>query len=388
MRVVIAPDSFKGSLPADAVAEALAQGWLSAWPETLVDGVPIADGGEGTVDAMVRATGGRIVLSQVTGPLGYTVQARFGVLGDGKTAVIEMAEASGLSLVPPKARNPARATTRGTGELILAALNLGCRRIIVGIGGSATNDGGAGMAQALGVSLLDASGREIPPGGLALARLDRIDVKGLDPRVREAEFVVAADVDNPLCGPDGASRVFGPQKGAGPDLVEQLDRALAHYGDVIRRDVGVDVVDMPGAGAAGGLGAGLVAFCGAVLRPGAEIVLEAVGLESRVRAADLVITGEGRLDGQSVRGKAPLAVARLAKRYGKPVVAVGGSIAPGADELLAEHGIDAVMAIAPGPISLEAAMAEAERLLRDCGRRLAALVRIGAHIDDLREESQ
>ena len=376
MRVLIAPDSFKGSLPADAVARALAGGWRREWPGAKVDEVPVADGGEGTVDALVKATGGCFREAVVTGPLGEPVSARYGILGDGKTAVIEMAAASGLPLVPPKARDPRRTTTRGTGELIRAALDTGCRRLIVGLGGSATNDGGAGMLQALGVRLLDETGRELPPGGAALARLSRIDVSGLDPRVQETEFVVACDVDNPLVGPRGASRVFGPQKGATPAMVEELDRALARYAEVIRRDVGVDVASAPGAGAAGGLGAALLAFCRAALRPGAGIVLDAVGLERYVKEADLVVTGEGRLDGQSARGKAPVAVARLAKRWSKPVIAVAGALGPGADALASE-GIDACIAVTPGPMPFGEAMARAEELLEECGRRLARLVRVG-----------
>ena len=376
MRVVIAPDSFKGSATAQQVASALATGWRREWPEAHIDEVPVADGGEGTVDAMVHATGGRFVEAVVTGPLGEPVTARYGILGDGATAVIEMAAASGLPLVPSHARDPRRTTTRGTGELILAALDAGCRRIIIGIGGSATNDGGAGMAQALGVRLLDEAGNELPPGGGPLRRLARIDVSGLDPRVREAELVVACDVDNPLTGPRGASHVFGPQKGATPAMVAELDAALAHYAAVIQRDLGLDVAQLPGAGAAGGLGAGLVAFCGAALRPGAAIVLEAVGLERHVQAADLVITGEGRLDGQSAAGKAPVAVARLAKRWGKPVIAVAGALGDDADQLAAE-GIDAAIAITPRPMPVQEAMARAEELLEACGRRLARLVRVG-----------
>lgn len=379
MRIVIAPDSFKGSAPAQVVARALAAGWQREWPETHIDQVPVADGGEGTVDVMVHATGGRFVETVVTGPLGRPVPARFGLLGDGKTAVIEMAAASGLPLVPPEARDPRRTTTRGTGELIRAALDAGARRVIVGIGGSATNDGGAGMAQALGVRFLDAEGRELAPGGAALRRLERIDVSGLDPRIEEAEFVVACDVDNPLYGPRGASYVFGPQKGATPAMAAELDEALAHYADVLRRDLGVDVAQVPGAGAAGGLGAGLLAFCRARLRPGAGIVLETVGLERYVRAADLVITGEGRLDGQSARGKAPVAVARLAKRWGKPVIAVAGALADDADALV-DVGVDAMMAITPGPMPVEEAMARTEELLEVCGRRLARLVWVGARL--------
>lgn len=376
MRIVIAPNSFKGSLEAAAVAEALAAGIAVVWPHAHIVCKPVADGGDGTVDAMVNATGGRFVVTKVAGPLGDPVQARWGVLGDGETAVVEVAAASGLALVPPERRNPLVATSRGTGELIRAALDAGCRRIIVGLGGSATNDGGAGMAQALGARLLDAAGNELPAGGAALAALDCIDWSGLDPRLREAEIIGATDVTNPLLGPTGASAMFGPQKGASPDDVDKLEAALARYADVLARQRGLNVQDVPGAGAAGGLGAGLLAFCGASLRSGAEVVLEAVGLEEAVREAALVVTGEGRLDRQTIFGKAPLAVARLAKRFAKPVIAVAGALGDGVEELY-NMGIDAAIAIAPGPISLERSRREAPRLLRDAGERLARLVNIG-----------
>lgn len=376
LRVVIAPDSFKGSLPAAAVAEALAAGIARVWPQAEILCKPVADGGEGTVDALVNATGGRFVETEATGPLGERVRARWGILGDDATAVVEAAAASGLGLVPPEQRDPRRATSRGTGELIRAALDAGCRRIIVGLGGSATNDGGAGMARALGARLLDRSGRELPEGGAALTDLDRIDLSGLDPRLAEAEIVGAADVTNPLLGPHGASAVFGPQKGASPADVALLEAALARYADVLARETGRDVRHVPGAGAAGGLGAGLLAFCGASLRSGADVVLEAVGLEDAVRPAALVVTGEGKLDGQTAFGKAPLAVARLAKRHGKPVVAVAGALGEGVERLYA-LGIDAALSIAPGPIDPVSSQREAARLLQDAGERLARLVQVG-----------
>ncbi|MGB9859376.1 MAG: glycerate kinase, partial [Moorellaceae bacterium] len=271
-RIVIAPDSFKESLDAPQVAAAIAAGIKRVLPEVETVEVPLADGGEGLTTTLVAATGGRLMTATVTGPLGEPVTAKWGILGDGRTAVIEMAQASGLPLVPKEKRNPLYTTTYGTGELIRQALEEGCRRLIVGIGGSATNDGGAGMAQALGVKLLDQSGQDIPWGGIGLERLARIEMQDLDPRVKEAEILVACDVDNPLCGPRGASAVYGPQKGATPEMVRRLDAALAHLADIIARDLGLQVRDLPGAGAAGGLGAGLVAFLGATLRRGIELV--------------------------------------------------------------------------------------------------------------------
>ncbi len=292
-RVVIAPDKFKGCLSAPDVARAMARAVAAAWPEASVDLVPMADGGEGTVEALVAATGGDFRDAIVTGPLGEPVVARFGLLGDGRTAVLEMASASGLVIVPHDRRDPMRATTFGTGELLLAALDLGVTSVILGIGGSATNDGGAGLGQALGARLLDESGSELPPGGAALARLDRIDASRLDPRLARTSIRVACDVANPLCGPTGASAVYGPQKGATPAMIAGLDAALARYARVVARDLRRDVADLPGAGAAGGLGAGLVAFVGGVLTPGIDLVIDAVGLAERLRGANLCLTGEG-----------------------------------------------------------------------------------------------
>ncbi len=360
---VIAPDSFKGSASAREVAQAIADGLRTALPDASYDLVPMADGGEGTVDALVSATGGQIVKVKVTGPLGEPVDSFFGILGNGTTAVIEMAAAAGLALVPPERRNPMVTTTYGVGELIKAALDAGCRRFIIGIGGSATNDGGAGMAQALGVRLLDATGNEIGFGGGALAKLARIDASGLDPRVREAEFLVACDVTNPLTGPNGASAVYGPQKGATPEMVAKLDANLRHYAALIRRDLGVDVETVPGAGAAGGLGAGLMAFCHAQLRRGVELVIEAVRLPERVQRADIVITGEGRLDFQTGFGKVPYGVAQVAKRFGRPVIAITGQLGEGA-ERCREWGIDACFAITYKPMSELEAMQETLSLLR------------------------
>jgi glycerate kinase len=376
MKIVIAPDKFKGSLSAIEVCAAIARGVKRAEPRAQIVEMPIADGGEGTVPALVAAAGGRLLTRRVTGPLGDRVRAMFGLLGDGKTAVIEMAAASGLVLVPPHRRNPLVTTTYGTGELILAALAQGVKEIILGIGGSATNDGGAGLARALGARFLDAAGRELPEGGAALARLSRIDLTGLDPRLAEADLLVACDVDNPLTGPRGASAVYGPQKGATPEVVAQLDAALVTFAGVARAATGRDVADRPGAGAAGGLGAGLLFFTPARLRPGVEVVLEATGFDRRVAGAALVITGEGRTDAQTAMGKAPVGVAAAAARHGVPVVCLSGGLGEGADEVLA-HGIDALAAVVPRPMTLEEAMRSGEALIEAATARACRLLRVG-----------
>jgi glycerate 2-kinase len=374
MRFVIAPDSFKGSASAREVAQAIAEGLKAALPDAVCDLVPMADGGEGTVDALVAATGGRIVSVRVTGPLGEPVDAFFGILGDGETAVIEMAAAAGLHLVPPEKRNPMVTTTYGVGELMRAALDAGCRRLIIGIGGSATNDGGAGMAQALGVRLLDEQGNEIGFGGGALERLARLDLSDFDRRIWDAEILVACDVTNPLTGPNGASAVYGPQKGATPEMVRQLDANLRHYAAVLQRDLGVEVETVAGAGAAGGLGAGLLAFCRAQLRQGVELVIHAVRLPERVQKADLVITGEGCLDFQTGFGKVPHGVAQVAKRYGKSVIALVGQLGEGA-ERCRQWGIDACFPILSKPMSEQEAMANAIPLLRRAAEELGWLLR-------------
>jgi glycerate kinase len=322
VRVLAAPDKFRGTLTAAEAASAIAAGWRRSRPHDEVDELPMADGGEGTLDALAAALHGEVLVERVTGPLGDPVDAEFGLAGE--LAIVEMARASGLQLVPAERRDPLAATTLGTGELILAACRHRPRRVIVCIGGSATNDGGAGMAQALGVRLLDAHGRELPPGGRSLLDLDRIDASELAPEVRGVEFVVASDVDNPRVGPTGASAVYGPQKGASPHDVDLLDRALARYAEVLRRDLGVDVVGLPGAGAAGGLGAGLIAFLGATLRPGVDVVMEATQFEERLRGVGLVITGEGKLDEQSLHGKTPSGVLRAARGRDVPVAIVCG----------------------------------------------------------------
>lgn len=372
MRVVIAPDAFKECLSAKAVADALSNGWRRARAQDDLRCVPMADGGEGTVDALVAATGGQYIEHTVTGPLGTPVTARYGVLVGGMIAVIEMAAASGLALVPPESRDAARATTRGAGELIAHVLDRGCRRIIVGIGGSATNDAGAGMAQALGIRLLDAEGRELPPGGLALRGLARIVTEGRHPGLAACEVLVACDVENPLCGPNGASLFYGPQKGADLATARALDDALRHFADVVGEQLGVDVADVPGAGAAGGLGAGLFAFTGARLRPGVVLVAEACGLEAHIAGADLVITGEGRMDRQSVFGKTPIGVAHMARKHGVPVVAVAGALEPGF-ECVYDHGITAALSIVRGPMPLSDAIAGSETALADTAESLARI---------------
>jgi glycerate kinase len=380
LKVVVAPDSYKGSLTAAEVCSAVEVGFRRACPCVEVVRVPMADGGEGTVQSLVDATGGSIVRQRVTGPLGEPVDAFYGILGDGRTAVIEMASASGLPLVPRDRRDPRITTTRGTGELIAAALARGCRKFIIGIGGSATNDGGAGMAQALGAKLVDAEGKELRPGGAALAGLASVDLSGMPMELRECEFVVACDVDNPLTGPKGASAVYGPQKGATPEMVQQLDAALSRYAEVVAKAIGRDVSelrDTPGAGAAGGLGFGLMAFLGASLRRGVEIVIDTVRLREKLNGAHLVITGEGRTDFQTLFGKTPMGVARAAMEQGIPVVIISGSISDDARGLY-EHGIGALVSIARGPMLLDEAIERGAELVADAAESVARLYLIGA----------
>ena len=373
MKVVIAPDSYKGCLSALEVAKAMERGVLSVFPSTEVRKIPIADGGEGTVAALVTATNGQLRQTEVTDPLGNKIIAHWGVLGDGRTAVIEMAAASGLPLVPKERRDPRFTTTFGTGELIQAALTEGLPKIIIGIGGSATNDGGTGMARALGVRFLDAAGREVAAGGGSLAEICQIDTSALDHRLKNTEIVVACDVDNPLCGTRGASAVFGPQKGATPEMVQQLDAGLAKYASCARLATGRDVAEKAGAGAAGGLGAGLMFFTPAQLKPGVEIVLDAVGFSDIVRDADFVITGEGRTDFQTAFGKAPVGVAKVAKTHGVPVFCISGGLGEGADDVLAQ-GIDAVMSICDRPLSLEECMAAGAQLIEPAAARLSRII--------------
>ncbi len=351
MKIVVAPDSFKGSLTAVEVADAIGQGVREIFPEAEIVKIPMADGGEGTVQCLVNATGGEILREKVTGPLGDEVLASYGILGDKKTAVIEMAEASGLTLIPENKRNPLITTTYGTGQLIKAALDQECRKMIIGIGGSATNDGGAGMVQALGAKLLDKDGEEIGFGGGELKKVFRIDTKCLDNRLSETKVLIASDVSNPLCGPKGAARIYGPQKGATQEVIEELDKSLAHFAEIIKRDLHKDIKDIPGAGAAGGLGASLIAFLDAELRPGIDIMIEIVKLEQAIKDADLVLTGEGKIDSQTIYGKAPIGVAKIAKKYNIPVIAVAAIIGDDAD-IVHQHGIDNLIKVSEPPMSL------------------------------------
>lgn len=372
MKIVIAPDSFKESLSAMQVATAIEQGFREIYPDAHYVKLPMADGGEGTVESMVEATHGHYLFCDVTGPLGATVSARWGMLGDGKTAIIEMASASGLHHVPTERRNPMLTTSYGTGELILAALDHGVEHIILGIGGSATNDGGAGMLQALGVALLDESGDPLPFGGGPLRKLAKIDTTNCDQRLKQVTVTVACDVNNPLCGPTGASAIFGPQKGATEEMVAALDSALAVFGKQLQEITGREVMNIAGAGAAGGMGAALLGVLNAELKPGVEIVIDALRLETLVADASLVITGEGRLDSQSISGKTPIGVARCAKRYQKPVIALAGGLTQD-HQIVHEHGLDAVFSILTRIVTLPEALQDAEYNLRISARNIASV---------------
>ena len=377
MKLVFAPDSFKGSLSALEITRILERVARRYFPAAETVSVPMADGGEGTVDALLRAMGGKEIRSTVTGPLFGTVDARWGVLGDGKIAVMEMAQASGLPLVPADRRDPRRTTTLGTGEMMARALGRGVRRILMGIGGSATNDGGLGMLTALGARFTDAAGQSVLPVGGELIRVAGADFSGLMPELRETKITVICDVNNPLLGENGASRVYGPQKGADAAAVEALEAGMAHYARVLSRVLGREVAAFPGAGAAGGLGAVLAGVLGAELKSGVDAVLDTVDFDGKVKDADLVITGEGRLDGQSVRyGKVPAGVARRCEKNGVPVAAVVGGIGEDAEGFydLCE-GV--LMSTAPGPISLEEAITNAAGLYEAAADRLFRAIRIG-----------
>jgi glycerate 2-kinase len=362
VRVLVAPQEFKGSLTAAEAAAALAAGVRDALPDADIDEAPMSDGGAGLVDALLAARGGERIEAPVHDPLMRPARAAWVLLRDG-SAAIEMAAASGLVLISPDERDPLRATTHGTGELMRGALDRRCHEIVVGVGGSATVDGGAGALQALGVRLLDAAGADLPPGGGALARLDRIDLSGRDARLAGVRVRVAADVTNALCGREGAAAVFGPQKGATPDDVAVLDAALARFAEVARRDCGADMRELSGAGAAGGLGAGLVACAGATIEPGFALVAEAAGLTDRIAAADVVVTGEGRLDAQTGYGKTVAGVAALARERGRPVVAVAGSIEG------RPPGFAGTVAAQPAGMPLDRAMREARALVRAAAAR-------------------
>ena len=377
MKIVIAPDSYKESLTAMEVATAIEAGFKQILPNAEYVKLPMADGGEGTVQSLIDATGGSIIEHTVIGPLGEQVTGFYGLLGDGQTAIIEMAAASGLYLVAPMHRNPLHTTTYGTGELIKAALDKGVKHIIIGIGGSATNDGGIGMAQALGIRLLDQDGNDLAFGGGSLINLATIDISNKDPRLNDITLEVACDVDNPLCGPKGASYVFGPQKGATPEMVRTLDENLSHYADVIKSQLNKDIKNTAGAGAAGGLGPALLGLFNATLRPGIEIVMDAVNLNDVLSNADLVITGEGRIDSQTIHGKTPIGVARTAKKYNLPVIGIAGCLSDDCD-VVHDYGIDAIFSVVPRSVSLDIALKEAAINVENTARNVAAIYSMSA----------
>ena len=379
MKIVIAPQAYKGSISGLGVAEAIREGILRVIPDAQTVLVPVADGGDGTLETLVETTGGEIRNLEVTGPLGQQVSADWGALGDGETALVEMARSSGLALVADKDRNPLTATTYGLGEVIKAALDAGFRRFIVGIGGSATNDAGAGMAQALGVRLLDKDGIDLEVGGAALSRLKKIDMSGLDTRIADCEFSVACDVSNPLTGPEGAAAVYGPQKGATPAMVQQLDAALLHLAKIVKDDLDAEINGVQGAGAAGGLGGGLIAFLDATLRAGVDIILDTVELDKTMCGATLVITGEGQMDFQTVYSKAPIGVAWRAKKLGIPVIGISGSLGRGFTDVH-QHGIDAASAIVPGPMSLNEASERSHELIAAAAEQAIRHLRVGQRV--------
>lgn len=388
LRILIAPSGFKESLEADEVAACIAQGIRRAVPDAVLYEAPLVDGGEGFAKALVGATGGTLHPVTVTGPVGQSVEAHFGILGRTrpKTAVLEMAAAAGLRLVPPEARDPLTTTTYGVGELLRAALDAGAERILVGCGDSGTNDGGAGMAQALGVRLLDEHGAEIGRGGAELARLARIDLSGRDPRLAGVQIDVACNPHNLLCGESGVARVFGPQKGASPETVALLEAALETYAAVIERGLGLDVRAMPGSGASGGLGAGLHALLGATLHPRFDVVMAYLNIDELLKEVDLVFTAEGGIDFQTPRGKIPAEVARRAKEYGLPVVALAGTLGEGV-RVNFKHGIDAFESILDAPHSLEEAIQEAPALLEASAERVMRLIRVGQQVAEHVEKS-
>lgn len=379
MKIVIAPDSFKESLTALEVANAIERGLKRVFPNAEYVKLPMADGGEGTVQSLIDATGGRLIECEVTAPLGNKVKSFFGLSGDGQTAIIEMAAASGLHLVEPDKRNPLKTTSFGTGELIKQALDLGVTHFILGIGGSATNDGGVGMLQALGVRFLDKQGQDIAFGGAALGEIAQIQTAGLDPRLQKVQIEVACDVNNPLCGEKGASAIFGPQKGATPEMVQTLDAALANFAAVAEKDCGKQINDVAGAGAAGGMGGGLLLLPHVQLKAGVQIVLDNLQLAEKVQDADLVITGEGRMDAQSILGKTPIGVARTAKQFNKPVIAIVGCLREDY-EVVYEHGIDAVFPIIRNLADLSTLLKQGAENLTSTAQNIARLWQLTSKI--------
>ena len=364
MKIVIASDKYKGSLSALEVCRIIERTIKEIGPDIEVMISPMADGGDGTVETLVESLDGKLIEFKVKGPLGEPVNARFGMIGN-DTAVIEMASASGLVLVPSEMQNPMETTTYGTGELILKAIEMGSKKIIVGIGGSATNDGGMGMAQALGYRLLDSNGDPLDPGGKGLARLASIDNSGINSKLLSTTIEVASDVDNPLYGKKGAAYVYGPQKGADPEMVKALDEGLKNYAKIVARDLKKDIADLPGAGAAGGLGAGLAAFAGGILKPGTDIVIETTGLEDKIKDADLIITGEGAMDEQTFYGKSAYGVAKLASKYNIPVITINGSVLSDRNNIDEKNSslFSGNFSIINKPMKLEEAIRDAEELL-------------------------
>lgn len=374
MKIVVAPDSFKGSFSALEVSNAIEKGIRKIYKDANIIKIPVADGGEGTVDALVLGTNGRYEELEVVGPLGEKTLAKYGII-DGNIAVIEMAEASGLTLVENRSLNPLITTTFGTGQLIKSALEKGIRKIYVGLGGSATNDGGVGMAQALGISFKDKKGNEIGYGGGALHKINEIDCSMIHILLHESEIMVMSDVENPLCGTEGASNIFGPQKGANEEEIELLDNNLRHLGEKIKEYIGKDIINMPGAGAAGGLGGGLIAFCNATLYSGIDKVLDITKIDRHLSDADLVITGEGKIDGQSIFGKVPVGVAKRAKKYDIPVIAIVGSVGDGASKVY-DYGVDLIVDIIDRPMTLEDAINNSQDLIENAAETIGRMLKI------------
>ena len=376
MKIIVAPGSFKGSLTAFQVSDAIEKGFKKIFLDADIVKIPMADGGDGTLECLVKGTNGKRINKTVTGPLGKKVKAYYAVLGDEKTAVVETAASSGLKLLKLEEYNPMLTTTYGTGELIKSAIDKGFRKLIIGVGGSATNDAGTGMAQALGVKLLDSPGKDIPFGGIGLKKLDKIDLSGIDKRIAETEIIVACDVSNPLTGVYGAANVYGRQKGATPKMIKELDNYLKHFARIVERDLGKNVKEIPGAGAGGGMGAGLMVFLNAKLRPGAELVAEKLKLSEQIKDADLVVTGEGKIDSQTIYGKTPVGVAKIAKKFGVPVLVITGQIGHGAEKLY-KQGIDAMLSIAQGLISKEESILNAEKLIVSASESAARMLKTG-----------
>lgn len=376
MKIVLAPDSYKNSLTAKQVAQSMKKGFAKVYPDAEFVNVPMADGGEGTVQSLVDARNGQMVTETVVNPLGNKTQAQYGLIDDGQVAVIEMAQASGIQFINQFTQNPYVTTTFGTGELIKSAIQKGAKTIIMGIGGSATNDGGAGMAQALGAHLLDDKDEELQYGGAMLKKLDHIDISQMLPELKDVKIIIAFDVTNPLTGKNGASHVFGPQKGASPEMADFLDEALSHYADVLKRDLGKDLEQTPGAGAAGGLGAGLLAFTNSQMRSGVDIVVDYTGLKDIVQDADVVITGEGQIDFQTKFGKTPIGVAKATKAVNPnaTVVAIAGSVGEKISELY-PLGIDAIFTCVPGVEDLSKAIADTDKNLQQVSENIARLIK-------------